>query len=171
MNGHLLLPLPAASINTSRKRQHNEVLCHEGLNPDPSFGEHLVVNGFDVLDTFCAMMASLTAHKWKQSLEDNLILALASTSVSLIYSPYRLKAIPLASIKIPVSIQSLPALVAEAPAIFKVLDVFDRLCVRSACPNVINDRCAPTLPIDNIQQLFLESKSRKRQWVLKHRHN
>ncbi|ORE00731.1 hypothetical protein BCV72DRAFT_300249 [Rhizopus microsporus var. microsporus] len=79
--------------------------------------------------------------------------------------------IPLANIKIPDSIQNLPALVTEAPAILKVLDVFDRLCVRAACPNVISDRYAPTLPIDSIQQLFSESKSRKRQCVLQHRHN
>ncbi|KAI9495051.1 hypothetical protein BDB00DRAFT_900797 [Zychaea mexicana] len=79
--------------------------------------------------------------------------------------------IPLASIKIPDSIQSLPALVTDTPAILKVLDVFDRLCVRAACPSVISDRCAPTLPINNIQQLFSMSKSRKRQCVLQQRHN
>ncbi|KAI9487099.1 MAG: hypothetical protein EXX96DRAFT_646812 [Benjaminiella poitrasii] len=74
--------------------------------------------------------------------------------------------IPLASIKIPDSIQSLPALITKARAILKVLDVFDRLCVRATRANVISDRYAPTLPIGSIQQLFSESKKRKRQCVL-----
>ncbi|KAI8393654.1 uncharacterized protein BYT42DRAFT_488769 [Radiomyces spectabilis] len=79
--------------------------------------------------------------------------------------------ISIAKIQIPDSIQNLPALITEAPAILKVLDAFDRLCVRAAHPNVISNRHAPTLSMAKIHQLFSESKNRKRQCSLELRHN
>lgn len=66
--------------------------------------------------------------------------------------------ISLATIKIPDSINSLPGLVYKVPDILKVLNIFERVCVRAAHPETIKHHCAPTLRMANIQQLFSQSK-------------
>ncbi|KAI9323807.1 hypothetical protein BX666DRAFT_1890627 [Dichotomocladium elegans] len=79
--------------------------------------------------------------------------------------------IPLATIKVPDSINELPGLVYKVPDILKVLDIFERVCVRAAHPETIKHRCAPTLPMANIQQLFSQSKNRKRSCHIQLYHN
>ncbi|CAO0797164.1 unnamed protein product [Mucor circinelloides] len=79
--------------------------------------------------------------------------------------------IPLAIIKVPDSINDLPGLVYKVPDILKVLDIFERFCVRAAHPETIKHRCAPTLPMANIQHLFSQSKNRKRSCHIQLHHN
>ncbi|KAI8329945.1 hypothetical protein BC941DRAFT_441686 [Chlamydoabsidia padenii] len=77
----------------------------------------------------------------------------------------------LAEIKVPDSIQGLPAFITELPSILKILHVFDTVCVCSVTPDVIASRRAPTLPSKAFQQIISESKSRKRSCHLHRRHN
>ncbi|KAI9020956.1 hypothetical protein CLU79DRAFT_703594 [Phycomyces nitens] len=77
----------------------------------------------------------------------------------------------LAEVKIPDSLQSLSHLVMDVSNILSVMDVFDRLCVRSNDPQMILDRKNPSVPLHVLQQLFSVSKDRKRSCHLKRRHN
>ncbi|KAI9488234.1 hypothetical protein BDB00DRAFT_791996 [Zychaea mexicana] len=69
------------------------------------------------------------------------------------------------------SINDLPGLFYKVPDIAKVLDIFERDCVRAAHPETIKHRCAPTFLMANMQQLFSQSKNRKRYRHIKFYHN
>ncbi|KAI8388647.1 uncharacterized protein BYT42DRAFT_491575 [Radiomyces spectabilis] len=79
--------------------------------------------------------------------------------------------IPLATIKVPNSLNELPGLIYKVPDILKVLDCFDRVCVRAAQPETVKKRFAPTLSMAKIEQLFSLSKSRKRLCNIQLHHN
>ncbi|KAI9488877.1 hypothetical protein BDB00DRAFT_884674 [Zychaea mexicana] len=116
----------------------------------------------------------------KDALDDQLfegILAVQIIGRTVVYYLLTLPAqsiytmIPLATIKVPDSINDLPGPVYKVPDILKVLDIFERVCVRAAHPETIKHRCAPTLPMANIQQLFSQSKNRKRSCHIQLYHN
>lgn len=77
----------------------------------------------------------------------------------------------LATIKVPDSLQTLPSFIPELPNILKVLDVFHRICVPDSDADRCKSRRAPTLSIQNFNQLFTLSKNRKKPCHLKQRHN
>ncbi|ORX42785.1 hypothetical protein DM01DRAFT_1340968 [Hesseltinella vesiculosa] len=77
----------------------------------------------------------------------------------------------LATIKIPDSLQNLPALVIELPNVLKVLDVFHRICVPSNDPAILKSRYASTLSTQKFHQLFSTSKNCKKPCHLNMRHN
>lgn len=79
--------------------------------------------------------------------------------------------VDLVTIKIPDSLQQLPGFVTEVANVLKVLDVFDRVCVPSSDATITMSRRAPTLTIPKFRGMFTSSKNRKKQCVLKLRHN
>ncbi|ORX51918.1 hypothetical protein DM01DRAFT_1336912 [Hesseltinella vesiculosa] len=81
--------VPSSSLSvtpnsTGQKRNYDEALCLDGIIFDSPLGEHLFAKNFDVSNAFGAMKASLATNKSKLSLEDNLFLALSSTSILLL---------------------------------------------------------------------------------------
>ncbi|ORE12325.1 hypothetical protein BCV71DRAFT_282018 [Rhizopus microsporus] len=70
----------------------------------------------------------------------------------------------LAEIKVPDSLQKLPQLVTQISSVLKVLQVFDKICLRaSRTEECIGQQNLQTKAVPKLQQLFSESKNRKRQ--------
>ncbi|RCH94979.1 hypothetical protein CU097_001320, partial [Rhizopus azygosporus] len=90
------------------------------------------------------------------------ILVLPSTGVYTMYE--------LGSVKLPDTLHDLPKLLMDMPAILRILDVFDRLCIRSADPPQPT-RHHPTVSLSVFNGIFSSTQDRKRPCYLKQYHN
>lgn len=78
----------------------------------------------------------------------------------------------LAEIKVPDSLQKLPQLVTEISSVLKVLQVFDKVCLRAnRTEECIGQQNLQTKAVPKLQQLFSESKNRKRPCHLQLHHS
>ncbi|CAO3637725.1 unnamed protein product [Mucor fragilis] len=72
------------SSSTKQKRPREEELSVEGIVFPPPGSDRLVIDSFDLAQAFFDFQTSLKQEKWKLSLEQNVHLALAATSILLI---------------------------------------------------------------------------------------